>query len=247
MIKISFDKLALFFAKLNYFSQLQLCFNFPSQDKFPPEDFITSSCNNAAFAFVKNYNPNNKTTPKIFAIIAPKFAGKTYLANIWQKKMGAEFLDLTELKTANLTQLIKANQPYILEDIDQIKEQELLLEIFNLAQEKSSFLMLTSKINLNHLGLKIKDLNSRLKNVFCLNISKPDDDLIKMLLIKNFANKQLKVNNKVIDFLTKNLNRSFDAIFDMVKLLEFYSQEKKRKITILLAKEVLSKNQTIDL
>lgn len=218
---------------------MQLCFNFPSQDKFLPEDFITSSCNDAVFSFVSNYNPNNKTTPKIFAISAPKSAGKTYLACIWQKKMGAEFLDLTGLKNANLAQLIKPNKSYIIEDIDQIKEQELLLAIFNLAQEKSSFLMLTSKINLNRLGLKIKDLDSRLKNVFCLNISKPDDDLIKMLLIKSFANKQLKVNNKVIDFLTKNLNRSFDSIFDVVKLLEFYSQEKKRRITIILAKEVL--------
>jgi len=218
---------------------LQLSFDFPFQDKFLPEDFIVSSCNQSAFGFVQNYNTNNETLPKIFSITAPKFAGKSYLANIWQRKMNAEFLNLKELETTNLIRFIRAKKCYIIEDIDQIKNQELLLQIFNLAQEKSSFLLLTSSTNLSRLGLKIEDLNSRLKNVVNLQISKPDDHLIKMLLIKNFAAKQLKVNDKVVNFLAKNLHRSFAAIFDTVKLLEFYSSEKKRRISILLAKEVL--------
>lgn len=226
---------------------MQLSFNFPFQDKYLLEDFLVSACNQAAFEFVQNYNSNNEILPKIFAITAPKLAGKSYLANIWQKKMDAEFLDLKELANINLIRFIRAKKCYIIEDVDQIKNQELLLEIFNLAQEKSSFLLLTSTTSLNRVGLKIKDLNSRLKNIFSLQITKPDDHLIKMLLIKNFAAKQLKVNDKVIDFLVKNLQRNFAAIFDVVKLLEFYSLEKKRRIAIPLAREVLKKNQAIDL
>ena len=218
---------------------MQLSFNFPFQDKYLPEDFLVSACNQAAFEFVQNYNTKNEIIPTIFAITAPKLAGKSYLANIWQKKMDAEFLDLKELANINLIRFIRTKKCYIIEDVDQIKNQELLLEIFNLIQEKSSFLLLTSTTSLSRVGLKIKDLNSRLKNVFNIQITKPDDYLIKMLLIKNFAAKQLKVNDKVIDFLVKNLQRSFAAIFDVVKLLEFYSLEKKRRIAIPLAKEVL--------
>jgi chromosomal replication initiation ATPase DnaA len=221
---------------------LQLSFDFPFQDKYLPEDFIVSACNQAAFEFVQNYNSNDENLPKIFAVRAPKLAGKTYLANIWQRKLDAEFLNLKELENTNLIRLIRAKRFYIIEDIDQIKNQELLLQIFNLAQEKSSFLLLTSSTNLSRVGLKIQDLNSRLKNVFTLEIREPDDHLIKMLLIKNFSAKQLKVSDKVIDFLAKNLQRSFAAIFDMVKLLEFYSLEKKRNITVMLAKEVLRKS-----
>ncbi len=161
--------------------------------------------------------------------------------------MDAEFLNLKELETTNLIRFIRAKKCYIIEDIDQIKNQELLLQIFNLAQEKSAFLLMTSSNNLSRLGSKIEDLNSRLKNVVNLQIIKPDDHLIKMLLIKNFAAKQLKVGDKVVDFLTKNSQRSFAAIFDIVKLLEFYSLENKRRIAIPLAKEVLKKNQAIDL
>jgi chromosomal replication initiation ATPase DnaA len=218
---------------------LQLSFDFPIQEKYLPGDFLVSGCNESAFDFVVNYDPDNQSSPKIFAIKAPKFAGKSYLANIWSKTHKAEFLDLRDLENINLIKRIRAKSFYIIENVDEIKNQELLLQIFNLAQEKSSFLMMTSKSDLFSLGYAINDLNSRLKNVFQIDIGKPDDDLIKMLLIKNFSAKQLKIEDKVIDFLSKNLKRDFATVFDVVKLLEFYSLEKKRNITIPLVKEVI--------
>ena len=140
-----------------------------------------------------------------------------------------------------MIKFIKAKKFYIIENIKKNKNQELLLQIFNLIQEKSGYLLITSAVSLNQVGMKIKDLNSRLKNVFQLEISGPDDELIKMLLIKNFSAKQLKVEGRVIDFLTQNLHRDFASISDIVSLLEFYSLEKKRNITIPLAKEILAK------
>ncbi|MFT6105932.1 MAG: chromosomal replication initiation ATPase DnaA [Rickettsiales bacterium] len=218
---------------------MQLSFNFPTQERYLSADFLKSDCNKSAFDFVVNFDPKNQSFPEIFAIKAPKFAGKSHLANIWGKKHKAEFLDLKDLENTNLIKIIKAKSFYIIENIDEIKNQELLLQVFNLAQEKSSYLMMTSKSDLFSLGYAINDLNSRLKNVFQLNIEKPDDDLIKMLLIKNFSTKQLQVDNKVIDFLAKNLKRDFATVFDVVRLLEFYSLERKRNITIPLIKEVI--------
>ena len=63
---------------------------------------MVSPCNKEAFEFVKNYDSSNETLPKNFAISAPKLAGKSYLANIWCKKVGAEFLNLADLKNINL-------------------------------------------------------------------------------------------------------------------------------------------------
>lgn len=216
----------------------QLSFQFPSQEKYLAADFIVSSANQLAFEFVENYN---QKLPKIFAIFAPKLGGKTYLANIWQKKFNGEFLDLKKLENTNLVKLIEQEKFYIIEDIDQLENQKLFLQIFNLAMEKSAHLMLTSNQNLNQINCEIKDLSSRLKNVFALEIKNPDDDLIKMLLIKSFSQKQLKVENQLIDFLVKNTKRNFAAIADLVKMLEFYSQEMKRNITIPLVKEILMK------
>ena len=218
---------------------MQLSFDFPFQDQYFIEDFVVSKRNQGAFKFVKNYNPSDGNSPRIFVVVAPQLGGKTYLANIWQKKVRAEFLDLKKLSSINLVGFIKVRGFYIVEDVDKIKSCELLLQIFNVIQEKSAFLFLTSSVDLSRVGLKIKDLNSRLKNIFQLKIDNPDDCLIEMLLVKSFANKQLRVGDKVINFLVKNLNRSFVAIFDVVRLLEFYSLEKRQNITIPLVKEVL--------
>jgi chromosomal replication initiation ATPase DnaA len=218
---------------------LQLSFNFPFQEKHQPEEFLISSCNKAAFDFVQNFNISNQELPKIFAIKAPKFSGKTYLSKIWAKNNNAEFLHLDDLEKVNLIKFVKARKFYIIEDIEKVRNLELLLQIFNLVQEKMAYLMITSSTGLERLGIKIKDLNSRLKNVFQIEISKPDDELIKMLLIKNFSSKQLKVEDKVADFIAVNLSRDFASIADFSKLLEFYSLEKKRNITIPLVKEIL--------
>lgn len=218
---------------------MQLCFDFPFQEKYLAEDFLVSKANKSAFDFVVNYDDQHNSTPKIFVICGAKSSGKTHLANIWQKKFDGEFLNLQELENVNLLKIIKTRRHYIIENIDEIKNQELLLHIFNLVQEKMAFLMMTSKVDLDEKDFGIKDLQSRLKNVFVQQISKPDDELIKMLLVKNFAGKQLKVEDKVIDFLIMNLNRDFINIFNAVKLLEFYSREKRRNITIPLIKEVM--------
>jgi chromosomal replication initiation ATPase DnaA len=239
VLKIRFYKLSPSLDKLNHFSKLQLSFDFPFQEKYLPEDFVVSTCNQIAFNFINNYDLQNNNLPKIFSLKAPKFAGKSYLANILKKKFSAEILNLKELENANLIKLIKAKRFYIIENVEKVQNQELLLQVFNLIQEKMAFLMITSTSDLGLIGTKIKDLNSRLKNVCQIEISKPDDNLIKMLLLKNFSAKQLKVEKKVIDFLTQNLNRDFASIFDAVRLLEFYSFEKKRKITIPLIKEVI--------
>lgn len=225
----------------------QLSFEFPTLEKYFLGDFIVSSANKLAFEFIVNYSPENPKLPKIFAIFAPNLSGKTYLAHIWQKKFSAEFLDLSKLKNTNLVKLIKNDGFYIIEDIENVKNQKILLEIFNLITEKGAHLMLTSARDIKKIDYSIKDLHSRLKNVFEIEIKSPDDDLIKMLLIKNFAAKQLKVSDTALDFLIKNLHRNFVEIFNVVKLLEFYSLEKKRNITIPLIKEILKQNQTIDL
>ncbi len=218
---------------------MQLTFNFPFLDKYLIEDFIVSSCNQTAFDFIKKYHLKDKNLPKIFAILAPKLGGKTYLAKIWQRKFAAEFLCLEELENVNLFELIKPKKFYIIEDISENNNPELLLQIFNLIQEKSASLLLTSDSVLGYDTSNIKDLDSRLRNVFSLEISSPDDALIRMLLSKNFAVKQLKVETKVIDFLVKNLGRSFADISNISKLLEFYSLERKCNINIALVREII--------
>ena len=227
----------------------QTSFNFPFIDNYLDEDFLISKENSKAFAFISNYHNSHKANlknielPRIFVIYGKESSGKTHLSHIWRRKISGEFLFIENLQDFEIANHIEKNKAYIIENIDEIKNEIALFHIFNIILEKNCFLMLTSNINLNLIKFNLADLSSRLKNIFTIEIKDPDIDLIKMLLTKYFAAKQLLIEDKVMNFLANNIDRNYKKIAEISKLLEFYCFEEKRKITIPFIDMVLQKQK----
>lgn len=217
----------------------QSSFNFPFLDHYLDDDFLVAPENSKAFEFISNYNLENKDLPKIFAICGKRFCGKTHLAYIWQRKMKAEFLKIDDLEDCEAAGKIEENGSYIIENIEEISNQTVLFHIFNIAAEKNCNLMLTSTKPISQIEYDFADLSSRLKNVFTINIDDPDVEFIQMLLIKQFALRQLRIEDRVIDYVTKNIDRSYEAVVQISRLLEFYCFEQKKTITVPFVGEIL--------
>ena len=218
---------------------MQLNFDFPSKECYQEQDFLIFQGNSKVFNFITKYKTDISNIPKIFTIYGPKSSGKTHLAHIWKRKVNANSLDINNLQGVTLNQIIKPKQTYIIEDIDKDIDQTILFHIFNLIQEKEAFLLFTTSTRPQHIKYSFLDIESRIKNTFCLDIDEPNSELTKMLLIKHFSSKQLLVDNRVISYISKNIKYSFQRINEIVRLLEFYCFEQKRKITIPLASRVL--------
>lgn len=230
---------------------MQSSFNFPFLDNYRDDDFLLSKANEQAFDFVNNYDQIEQKKEgdfaKIFALIGKKSSGKSHLCHIWRRKMNAEFLKLNLLKDFELAGQIEPKKAYIIENIEEITNQIALFHIFNIAIERDCYLMLTCNINFSEMEFNFSDLKSRLQNIFTIEIQDPDIDFVKMLLVKQFSNRQLMVEDKVIDYLAKNTDRDYDKIVKISKLLEFYCFEQKRKITIPFVTHVLDKMRVNDL
>ena len=220
----------------------QASFNFPFLDHYLDDDFLVSLENSKAFNFISKYNKQDQDLPKIFAIFGKKNCGKTHLAHIWQRKMKAEFLKIDNLVDFEIVNFIAPGYAYIIENIENITNQVALFHIFNIVVEKKAYLMLTSSANLQDIKYDFADLKSRLTNIFAIGINDPEVDFIKMLLIKHFATKQLLVEDKVTDFVAANIDRNYQRISEIVRLLEFYCFEEKRKLTIPFISEILRKS-----
>lgn len=220
----------------------QSSFDFPFLDRYLDSEFLVVPENSKAFKFISTYDSANKDLPKIFAIYGRHGSGKTHLAHIWQRKMQANFLNPDHLIEAEIAIHIEKNQNYIIENIENMRNQTALFHIFNIALEKNCSLLLTADKNPTLIKYHLEDLASRLKNIFAIEIKNPENDLMKMLLVKQFSAKQLKINDKIIDYLAGNLDRSYEKIEQITKLLEFYSIERKQKITQKFVKELLLKN-----
>lgn len=118
-------------------------------------------------------------------------------------------------------------------------DQEILFHLYNNQKNNNLRLLLTLSKPIFSIKFYSEDLKSRIYSEPIVNILPPDDNIIKMLLIKYFSDKQINISNDVLNFLLPRIERKFTAIFDVAKKLDSSSIEHKRNITIPFVKEVL--------
>jgi len=158
-----------------------------------------------------------------------KASGKTHLLHIFAKKHKVEFLHIKKNASKNLIQNFERNHFYILENIDEIKNEEMLFHLVNSAFEAKAFLIM-STTNLHR--FEIKDLSSRLKNIFSLQIKAPHLGAIEMLLANAFARRQIKVSGRIVKFISENISRNYAAIVDAVDTVENYCKDHGKSLSM---------------
>ncbi len=202
------------------------------------ENFVLLIENSSAVNFLKKFfAQNNFATAQFPSLIlkGPQYCGKTHLMQVLARKYHAEFIQKEKISEINPTNFFIPNHFYILEDFDEITEEEALLHLINSAVEAKAFLILTSK---NYSHFQLRDLVSRLKNIFCVEIKNPSLDSVKQLLANGFSRKQINLSAKIINFIAENINRSYDAIFNAIKKVEFHNQESGKPPLIKDIKEM---------
>ena len=91
----------------------------------------------------------------------------------------------------------------------------------------------------NEMETKLKDLNSRFKNILTAKIGKPDDELIYALIVKNFSDSQIILDKKLINFICKRIDRSYEKISEFICTIDEISLKKKTPINLKIVKEIL--------
>jgi chromosomal replication initiation ATPase DnaA len=86
----------------------------------------------------------------------------------------------------------------------------------------------------------LPDLLSRLKALPAVEIGVPDEALLKTVLLKQFADRQLNVDPKVLEFLALNIDRSLAAAAAAVEAVDRAALATGRKISRQLVVEALA-------
>jgi chromosomal replication initiation ATPase DnaA len=105
--------------------------------------------------------------------------------------------------------------------------------------EQRGHLMLTARVPPALWPMPLADLRSRIAAAPAAAIEPPDEDLVAALLMKLFADRQLKVGDDVLTFLLARMDRSFDAARRLVVALDEAALHARRNLTVPLAGEVL--------
>jgi len=211
----------------------QLLLNFEYKQNFKDEDFYVSKSNYFAFNLINSWP---KWEKNFLNISGDKFSGKSHLANIFLKKFKGIKIDANSFKNEKL-QEIKIYENIILENFDQNIDEVLIYSLFNLIDNDNKYLIINSIIPINQMDFKLNDLKSRTKNCLFAVIEKPDDELMFALILKNFSDRQITIDKKLIDFVIKRIDRSYSKIFEFIYKIDELSLKKKKQKNIRTIKK----------
>ena len=213
----------------------QQIIKFDHEKNFRYEDFYVSKSNEHIFNFIDSWP---KWEKNFVNINGENFSGKTHIVNIFLKKYKGIKLETKTLNNNHLKE-VKMYENIILENLDKNVNERLIYTLFNLIEQDNKYLIVTSIKPITSIKFGLNDLKSRTKNFILQNIEKPDDDLIFALLIKNFSDRQISVEKKLINFIIKRIDRSYSKIFDFIYKIDEISLKRKKSIDFKIIKEVL--------
>lgn len=218
----------------------QTAFLFSSQQNFLYEDFVFLPENSEAVKILESFfSQKDFSSSKLQSLIikGEKACGKTHLLNIFAQKNAAKFLEKSEINKENLVKVLQENQFYIFENIDEIKDDELLFHLINSAFEAKAFII----FSLQNLGeFKLKDLVSRLKNIFICELKSLDESSIKPLVVNYLARLQIKLSPAAINFISQNCQASYEGVLDAINKVEDFCHKNKGEILLRDLKEILN-------
>ena len=213
----------------------QLIIKFDYEQNFKDDDFYVSSSNKHIFTLLNQWP---KWEKNFLNINGEKFSGKTHLINIFIKKFKGIKFDANLMSDKDL-KTIKIHENIILENLDKNINEKLIYSLLNIIDLDNKFIIITSEKPLVEIDFKLDDLRSRTKHFLLQKIEKPDDELMFALILKNLSDRQISIDKKLIDFIIKRIERSYDKIFDFIYKIDELSLKKKKPIDFKIIKEVL--------
>ena len=157
-----------------------------------------------------------------------------------KKKINSFFIKAPELKDNSLP-LIKLKECLIIDDYKNNIEEKLFYSLLNQSYQSNQYVIINTLEPIKTSKVILSDLKSRFDNFVDVGIDLPTDDLIRVILTKNFSDKQVKIEKKLLEYILKNINRSYEGIFDLIGKVDSLSLSTGKSININLIKKVLNK------
>jgi chromosomal replication initiation ATPase DnaA len=215
----------------------QLTFKFPFKATYNEKDFYVSSSNFDVYKLIESW-PNWPS--KAMNIFGPHGCGKTHLGNILLGKIKLLILDANDFNE-NILNYLDNKDCLLIDNFSNNIDEKFLYTILNQITQTDKHILINSIKPIKNMSINLKDLKSRLDSFTSLGINLPTDDLLRVIITKSFSDKQIEVNIKLLEYILRNVDRSYEKIFKFVKDVDMASLTTGKSININLIKKVLNK------
>jgi chromosomal replication initiation ATPase DnaA len=214
----------------------QLALDLPHRIAHGREDFLVTPANEQAVAMVDQWP--DWLNPALI-LVGPEGAGKTHLSEVWRSAAGAQSCHAHDLSAEAVPSLL-AKRALVVEDLPgESLDETALFHLINLARESQGYLLLTSRVHPLGWPISLKDLISRLRAMPIAVLGEPDDALLRAMLVKLFADRQIMVDEPTLGFMLSRMERSAAFASRLVELIDQRSLEEGRGVSRGLVARIL--------
>jgi chromosomal replication initiation ATPase DnaA len=212
----------------------QLALALDHLESYGREDFLSGPCNEVPLQLIDSWPdwPANA-----LAIVGPKGSGKTHLAMIWAAAAGARLISARGIHEAEVPAAL-ATGTLVVEDASTGSDERALFHLINLAREEKAFLLFTARSAPASWPVTVPDLASRLRALPVMTLQTPDDAMLRAVIVKLAADRQLMLGDSVVGYLSTHIERSFAAARAAVVALDNEALRRRRPPTRALAAEM---------
>ena len=207
-------------------------------------DFVVAAGNKDAVAWLDRWPA---WPASALVIHGPAGCGKSHLVAVWRARSEARSLDAATLDDDTVARLVEGRGHLALDAADAgladagEAGETALFHHYNTVKARGDTLLLTARTPPARWRLGLRDLASRLAALPAIAVAQPDDALMAAVLAKLFADRQLAVDRRVIDYLATHMERSFGAARRLVEALDREALARRRPVTRPLAAELLER------
>lgn len=191
----------------------QLALPLPHEPRYRSADFLPAASNEAARVWLARM----ETWPqRRLALWGAAGTGKTHLLHLWAEAHGAALLSGRALGVPHDSPI----RPAAVDDADTCGDEAALLHRLNSAAEAGCPLLLAARTPPARWTVRLPDLASRLRAMLAVGIGAAEDGLLRALLARLLAERQLAVSAAVQDWLVLRLPRAPGAVREAVARLD---------------------------